>query len=169
MDQYAYDRQDYERKFGIDEQYLSALRQKLDLAGAQNYEFLVLCREVEEFLNLLEKSDLDCLDPRFIGSHWTLNNTIANSLIQRAEPTLKSTTIVGRYMCGEQEIEIRLAPKDSLIVLDANKKVWAVAKAYADGYFFSFVREGTAETEILTAVEGDKAIHFSNDYVWKKI
>jgi len=169
LDQYADDRQDYERKFGIDAQYLDELKQKLDLAGALNYEFLVLFREVEEFLNVLEKSDLDYVDPRFIGSHWTLNNTIANSLIQRAEPVLRSATIAGLYRSGEQVLEVRTAPRDTLIVFDGNKQVWAVAKAYADGYFFSFAREGTAETEILTAVEGDGAIHFSNDYVWKKI
>jgi len=169
IDQYSSSKRDYSEKFQIDSLYLEMLKQKLDLAGVKNYEFLILFGVIDEFLDVIRTSKLDCIDPRFVGAHWGLNNTIANSLIKREFPMPNAGRIVGMYDNSGHQAEIQLAPHNTFVILNSEKKVWGAAKSYADGYLFSLLRGDSKEADIFTAAEYNGTIFFSNNYNWHKV
>jgi len=168
LDGYASPKSDFHKLFSIDSDYLKAVKEKLDAAGAQNYELLVLFGNIKEYLEVIDNSNLDCLDPRYVGSHWGENNNIVSSLIKHESSQLNIHNLIGKWKNGDKLLEIQIRRYNSIIILDDRKEVWAVAKEYADGYLFAFVQSHTLEAQILNAVEENGVLYFSNDYSWIK-
>ena len=168
LDGHAFSKNDYPKLFGIDFYYLKQVQEKLDAAGAQNYELLVLFSDIKEFLEVIKNSDLPILDQRYIGAHWSLNSIIASSLIKSEANSINIEDLVGVWRSGDRNLEIQVKRYSSILVLDENKEVWAAAKQYADGDLFSFVQPNTMEAQILNAVEENGVLYFSNGYNWIK-
>lgn len=155
---------DFADHYGIDTAYLEQLHQKLEMAGAKNFEILVLLRNIWEFVNIALNCKLPNLDARFAGPlNLPFNLPIARSLIQPAEPEADLQKLVGFYDNG-----VRFVPTafNSLLILADGKMPWGVARSYADGYIISSV--GPANN-IYRAIEQDGGLYLSNKERWQKI
>lgn len=164
LDQFATSDEDFSLKFGMNSEYLDELTKKLDAAGAINYKLIVLLRSLQDYIDIVSKSRLYNIDPRFVGSlSLPFHKIVAESLLQ--QPTVKSNLdcLVGHYDNGVQIIH---APFDSLIILDANKFACGVAKSFSDGYVFSFAG---GINFISYAVEDGGYINFANKTKWRRL
>lgn len=155
---------DFSAHYGINAAYLELLNQKLEAAGAVNFEFLVLLRSLGEFIDIGQNCRLQNLDARFVGTlSLPIHIQVASSLLHPAKAGPDLDRLIGRYDNG---VEIIRAPFDSLLVLAPGNVSWGVARRHFNGYLFSMV--GPINS-LHKAIEDDGSLYFSTKDRWRKI
>lgn len=164
LDQFSSSDEDFFAKFGMNSEYLDALNEHLKAAGAKNYRLIVLLRGMGEYIDIISKSRLHNIDPRFVGAlTLPFHQIVSEALL--APPASKSALerLVGKYDNG---IHIIPAPFDSLVVLDSDGYACGVIKSVADRYVCSF----TGGTDYVTyAIAEGESILFANKSSWRRI
>ena len=161
---FAPSKEDFSKRFGISTSYINNLKECLDNLGATNYRFVLLLRDVEEYMEIVNSSKLENVTPYFVGTLSLKNHgTIAQLFFNRESEKNNIEQIAGKYKNG---YEIKKCPFDSALVYDSNEKVKAVAKSFSNGIVFSFVDgiDTTCQAEFL-----HNQINFSNKMEWKKV
>ena len=168
LTEFSNDESDFHEKFGLDEDFLLTLCDRLDSWMARNYRVTFLVRSFRDYEKLVDAQMRmpGVFAVRFAGVMSLLaNNPVVPSIfmmIRDGEAGLLSM-LQGRYDNG---VEIVLRGKSALVHHPDRKTLWGEATPFPGGYIFVF-EEGC--DAIFTARFVDGAIHFSNDTKWTKV
>jgi hypothetical protein len=163
LEEFAGSEHDFAGKFGLSANYLHTVHDLLENAGAENYEFVVLSRKMGDYLDIINKCELENLDPRFVGPlSLPFHSVVANSILQTGDQNSDFRNILGEYENGNHIVE---APFNSVLVTDKDGRTIGAAKHFHEGFIFSF--DG-GKDHVARAVEDEGTIHFSNKWKWKK-
>ena len=164
LDQLASGPDDFAAKFGLDSAFISALDQALLSAGACNYQFIVLCRRIEDFFDLILNSKLPHIDPRLVGALLLpYHPIVAHSLLDNDAAISSLDDIIGTYDNGAQIIS---APMNTLAVINGHGQAWGAVRSFSDGMIMSFA-DGL--NQVFTAIQDGRDLYLSNKARWRKI
>lgn len=168
LTEFSSDESDFHKKFGLDENFLLTLCDRLDSWMARNYRVTFLVRSLRDYEKLVDAQMRmpGVFAVRFAGVMSLLaNNPLVPSIFMVVRDTEASplSTLVG---CYDNGVEIVLRGKSALVYHADRKTLWGEATPFPGGYIFVFEEGGEA---IYTARFVDGAIHFSNDAKWTKV
>ncbi len=164
--EFSTDESDFNEKFGLDEDFLLALCDRLNSWAARNYRITFLVRSLRGYEKIIDAQTRmpGIFDVRFAGAmSLPANNRLVSSIFMEVPDIAAGLLpmLAGRYVNG---VEIVLRGKSALVYHPVSETLWAEAVPFPGGYIFVF--EG--DDAIFTARFVNGAIEFSNNTQWAK-